>query len=360
MGTDYKFEGWAANDATAGDEGKMVWQEIYPKGWEETDVDIQVTHCGMCGSDLHQMRNGWGGANYPMTVGHEIVGKAVRVGRDVKHVKVGDRVGVGAQGDSCLNRFGDDCVECAHGDENYCDKLVWTYNSRHFNGGIAQGGYSTYHRAAGHFVVQIPDGLESSQAAPMLCGGVTMFAPLKNHNVRPGMAVGIVGVGGLGHYGVKFAKAMGAKVIGISRRAGKRDEVLSFGADGYIATEDDADWLKTHRRSLDLIISTVASSKVPITEYLLLLKKGGSLVQVGLPDDGPFQIPGPVLASGRAKFEGSMVGSPQDLRDMLEFVTEKKIRGLVQERSMKDANRAILDLEAGKARYRYVLVNEGV
>lgn len=358
MATDYKFEGWVAQDASAV-EGKMVWQDFKPKSWEENDVDIQITHCGMCGSDLHCLSNGWGSSAYPLTVGHEIVGKAVRVGKDVKHVKVGDRVGVGAQGDSCLGRFGD-CHECADGEENYCDKLVSTYNSKHFNGEFNQGGFARYHRAASHFVVQIPDGLESSQAAPMLCGGVTVFAPLKAHGVKAGMAVGIIGVGGLGHYGVKFAKAMGARVVGISRRASKRDEVLELGADEYIATVDDADWATKHARSLDLIISTVASSKVPIAEYMGLLKKGGSFCQVGLPDDGPFSIPGIVVVLGRSKFSGSLIGSPQDLRDMLDFVVEKNIKGLVQERSMKDANQAIVDLENGKARYRYVLVNEDV
>jgi alcohol dehydrogenase (NADP+) len=356
MATDYKFEGWAAHDPAAV-EGKMVWQEIKPKAWEETDVDIQVTHCGMCGSDLHFLRNGWGMTTYPLTVGHEIVGKAVRVGSNVKHISVGDRVGVGAQGDSCLGRFGR-CNECEDGEENYCDRIVNTYGSPHFNGDVGQGGYATYHRSPAHFAVRIPDGLESSQAAPMLCGGVTVFAPLKNHGVKAGMTVGVVGVGGLGHYGVMFAKAMGARVIGISRRAAKRDEVLSLGADGYIATADDADWTTKYAKSLDLIISTVASSKVPLAEYMSLLKKGGSFVQLGLPDDGAFQVSGASVVFNRTKFEGSLIGSPQDLRDMLEFVTEKNIRGLVQERPMKDANQAVVDLEDGKARYRYVLVNE--
>ncbi|PSR86954.1 zinc-binding dehydrogenase [Coniella lustricola] len=355
---DYKFEGWAAHDPKS-IEGNMTWQEVQPKAWEETDVDIKVTHCGMCGTDLHFLSNGWGATQYPLTVGHEIVGVAVRVGSQVTSgIKVGDRVGVGAQGDSCQSRFGDKCDECDDGEENYCDKIVWAYGTPHFNGDVNTGGYATYHRSPSHFVVKIPDGLESHQAAPLLCGGVTVFRPLKVHGVKPGMSVGIVGVGGLGHYGVMFAKGMGAKAIGISRRENKREEVISLGADGYIATADEDDWEKKHARTLDLIISTVASSKVPIASYLSLLKKGGSLVQVGLPDDGPFHIPGGVIVHGRTNFEGSLIGSPQDLRDMLEFVTEKKIQGLIQERPMKDANQAVVDLEHGKARYRYVLVNE--
>lgn len=203
-----------------------------------------------------------GATNWPLTVGHEIVGVAVRVGSEVKTgIKVGDRVGVGAQGDSCQSRSGK-CAECDIGEENYCDQIVWAYNSKHFNGDINTGGYATHHRSPGHFVVKIPDGLDSAQAAPMLCGGVTMFRPLKQHKVKAGMSVGIVGVGGLGHYGVLYAKAMGARVIGISRRESKREEVMSLGADGYIATADEEDWATKHAKSLDLIISTVASAKV--------------------------------------------------------------------------------------------------
>lgn len=290
-------------------------------------------------------------------MGHEIVGQAVRVGSQVKGIKVGDRVGVGAQGDSCLSRFGQ-CKECDEHEENYCPKIVWTYNSQHYNGDINTGGYATYHRSPSHFVVKIPDGLDSAQAAPTLCAGGTMFRPLKRAGIKPGMAVGIVGVGGLGHYGVAFAKGMGARVVGISRRENKRKEVLSLGADDYIATEDEKDWVQKHAGTLDLIISTVSSSKIPLNGYLMLLKKGGSFTSVGLPDDGDYSVSGGLIVHNRLTFDGSVIASPQDLQDMLNFITEKNIRGVIQERPMKDANQAVVDLEAGKARYRYVLVNE--
>ncbi|CAJ2511251.1 Uu.00g068760.m01.CDS01 [Anthostomella pinea] len=354
--TDYKFKGWNALDATAA-EGKMVWREFEPKRWEENDVDIKITHAGICGSDIHTLRSGWGETAYPCVVGHEIVGTAVKVGSKVEGIKVGDRVGVGAQSDSCLGRFGD-CEDCAAGDENYCDKVVGTYNSKHFNGDASQGGYATYHRSPSHFVIKIPDGVPSQEAAPMMCGGVTVYAPLKNYNVGPGMTVGIVGVGGLGHYGVKFASALGAKVVGISRKEAKRGEVLELGAADYIATDDNEDWVKKHYRSLDLIISTVASSKVPINDYFQLLKKKGNFVQVGIPEDGAMPIAVPSVVFGQKKFTGSLIGSPANLREMLELVARNNLRGMIQERPMKDANQAIVDLEAGKARYRYVLFNE--
>lgn len=298
-----------------------------------------------------------GATDYPLTVGHEIVGTIVRVGSKAEGgLKVGDRVGVGAQSDSCLGRWGD-CSDCAAGEENYCSKIVFTYTSNHYNGDKAQGGYAKYHRCPSHFVIKIPDGIESAQAAPMLCGGVTMFHPIKDYKVGPGMSVGIVGVGGLGHYGVLFAKALGARVVGISRKANKRDEVLALGADDYIATADDEDWATKHSRSLDLIISTVASTKVPINDYFKLLKQKGTLVQVGMPDDGTFGINSNGLQH-RIKFTASLIGSPNDIRDMFALVEKKNVKGMVQERSMKDANQAIQDLEAGKPRYRYVLVNE--
>lgn len=262
MATDYKFEGWMGLDKDSVN-GNMVWQEYEPKPWEETDVDIEITHCGICGSDLHTLRSGWGQTIYPMSVGHEIVGRAVRVGSKAeKGIKVGDVVGVGAQSDSCMNHKGD-CKACSVGDENYCLNFVQTYDGRHPNGGIAYGGYARYKRCPSRFVIKIPDGISSSDAAPMLCGGITVYSPLKHWGAGPGMNVGIVGLGGLGHFGVLFAKALGAdRVVAISRSANKREDALKMGADEYIATADDPDWKTNHGWSLDLIISTISSSQV--------------------------------------------------------------------------------------------------
>jgi len=185
------------------------------------------------------------------------------VGSKVKAIKVGDRVGVGAQSDSCQGRKGD-CEECASGMENYCAKaFVATYADPHLNSDISQGGYALYHRCPGHFVIKIPEALRSADAAPMLCGGISTYSPLRHNGCGPGKRVGIIGLGGLGHFAILWAKALGAdKVLAISRKRSKKADALSLGADTYIATDDDPEWGKHNVRSLDIIISTVSSSKV--------------------------------------------------------------------------------------------------
>lgn len=222
------------------------------------------------------------------------------------------------------------------------------------------GGYATYNRTPSRFVIKIPDGISSSDAAPMMCGGVTVYSPLKQNGCGPGKTIGIVGVGGLGHFGVLFAKALGAdKVVGISRKASKKDEVLKLGADAYIATDDDKDWAKTNARSLDLIVCTVSSEKMPLQEYLSLLKVKGTFIQVGAPDGGNLPpINAFVLIGGGIKVGGSAIGAPWEIEEMLQLAADQKIKPWIEERPMKDANQAIIDMEQGKARYRYVLVND--
>ncbi|KAI1336621.1 zinc-binding dehydrogenase [Xylariaceae sp. FL0016] len=299
-------------------------------------------------------------APYPVVVGHEIVGRIVRVGAHaVGGHKVGDRVGVGCLSDCCLSlRSRRPCERCAEGRENYCKKARWTYLSPHHNGDKSHGGYATYHRTPGRFAFKIPEALESKHAATMMCAGITMFSPLKQNGCGPGKKVGIVGLGGLGHYGVILAKAMGAdKVVAISRRNAKREEALAMGADDYLASEDDKDWVKKYRGSLDLVIATVASAKAPTGAYMKLLKFGGTLVQVGNPDDGNFMIPPNPLQMSRLNFSGSVIGSATEMVEMLQLAADKGVKPWVQEVPMEEANRALLGLEDGKPRYRYCLVN---
>lgn len=199
---------------------------------------------------------------YPVVVGHEIVGVAVRVGSEAEGIKVGDVVGVGAQSDSCQGRDGA-CDACSSHDENYCHDTVNTYAGTHRNGAPTYGGYGLYHRCPSHFVIKIPDGVAPEHAAPMLCGGVTVFSPLKHFGAGPGKRVAVVGVGGLGHFAVLFAKALGAdEVVGISRKQSKKKDAVDLGCDDYIATDDDEDWASKNENRFDLVLSTVSSTKV--------------------------------------------------------------------------------------------------
>lgn len=300
-----------------------------------------------------------GPTDYPCCVGHEIVGTAVRVGSQVKDIKVGDRVGVGAQSDSCKNVDGD-CEECANHTEQYCRNqgMVGTYNGRYTNGGKSYGGYATYNRVPGHFVIKIPDGISNAEAAPMLCAGATTYVPLKNFGCGPGKRVGIIGLGGLGHFGLLWAKALGADyTVVIGRSESKREDALKLGADKYVATNDDKDWVKENARSVDLLVSSVSSSKMPLADYLSLLRVGGTLIQVGIPEDGPLQVPAISLVWSGVSIGGSLIGSPSEIREMFELAERKQVKPWIQVRPMSEANEAIVEMEEGKARYRYVLEN---
>lgn len=352
---DYKFEGWVGEDASAA-EGNMVWREFTPKSWEENDVDIKVTHSAVCGSDLHTLRSGWGPTDYPCVVGHEIVGIAVRVGSQAEgDIKVGDLVGVGTQADSCLNRDGH-CDACTNNHEAYCQgRRTVTYNSKHRNGDVAYGGYALYHRAPSHFVIKLPKGLKPEYAAPLLCGGATVYSPLRAWKVGPGKKVAVAGVGGLGHFAVLFAKALGAdEVVGISRRAHKREEALKLGCDEYIATDDDEDWQKKNAWRFDIIISTVSSTNMPFSQYTACLAFDGTIIQVGMPE-GPIPLVASDLIFGRRSIAGSAIASPRGIAEMFQFCVDKDIRPWVELRPMSKANQTIVDLDAGKARFRYVL-----
>ena len=303
-----------------------------------------------------------------------MVGYAVKVGKKVERgiklgcplklpasaeaeIRVGDRVGVGAQSASCLKP---DCEECANGLENHCpDGSVGTYNGKYPDGSKSYGGYSDYCRAPSHFVLKIPDAIPSEDAAPMLCGGITLYSPLKKNGCGPGRKVGIVGIGGLGHFGVLYAKALGAdKVTAISRSATKKADALKIGADDFITTQDDPDWATHHARSLDLIVSTVSSPKMPLEGYLTLLRTNGQFIQVGAPEDSLPSFNAFSLIAKGCKIGGSAIGAPHEIEDMLELTVKKNVKPWIQTRPLKDANQVIIDMNENKTRYRFVLVNE--
>lgn len=238
---------------------------------------------------------------------------------------------------------------------NYCPSLVQTYAWKHRNGDKSHGGHALYHRAVSHFVFKVPDGLKPEFAAPMLCAGATVFAPLKEYNVKKGMKIGIVGMGGLGHFAIMFAKAMGAEVLCISRTDSKKKDAFALGADEY-AANSGPDWHTKHIGTLDLLINTSSSEKSPMYELILMLKTHGTLMQIGAPE-APIPVPTFLLAFGHKKIAGSLVGSPADIKEMLQLAADKRIEPMVEMRPMGEANEAIVDMEEGKARYRYVLVN---
>lgn len=234
-----------------------------------------------------------------------------------------------------------------------------TYNAKWPDGSKTYGGYADYWRGHSHFVFKIPDSIPSDLAAPMLCGGITAFSPLMQYGAGPGKRVGVVGLGGLGHYGVMGAKALGCdKVVAISRSSSKKADAMKMGADDFIATDEDKDWATKHSNSLDLIVCTVSSPKMPLAQYLQLLRVKGHFIQVGAPED---VIPGfnafSLIAKG-VKVGGSSIGSPADIRHMLDLFAKKGVKTWNNNVPMKDANKAIVDMDAGKARYRIVLVNE--
>ncbi|KAL6235716.1 hypothetical protein BDW75DRAFT_239930 [Aspergillus navahoensis] len=351
--------GWVAHDPKS----PLTHESFAPKPFEKTDIEVQITHCGICGSDIHTIRSGWAPADYPCVVGHEIIGTATRVGHAVnnkQNIQPGDRVGIGAQCSSCLRP---DCEACADGEESYCPKMVGTYNSRFPDGSKAYGGYANRWRGPGHFVFRIPEQLSSAEAAPLLCGGVTVFAPLRRFGAGPGKRVGIVGIGGLGHMGLLFARAMGSDaVVAISRSSSKKDDALGplpkkLGADTFIATGEDKNWAKNHARSLDIIICTVSGEKMPLSGYLRLLKRNGVFVQVGAPEEPLPALRAFSLIQKGVKVTGSSIGSPEDIRQMLDLAAERGVRPWVQSRPMEEVNLALEEMHEGKARYRFVLEN---
>ncbi|KAI9092661.1 putative NADP-dependent alcohol dehydrogenase C 2 [Phlyctochytrium arcticum] len=350
--SDYKFFGWVGKDKNA--IGNLTWEEYKPKTWTEDDIDIEITHCGICASDLHTLRSGWGATDYPAVVGHEIVGKVVRAGKNVKNVAVGDRVGVGAQSGSCLN-----CGECKDHKEQYCDKgQVGTYNGRYPDNSKSYGGYADYARVPAHFAHKIPKELSSEVAAPMLCGGVTVYSPLKQLEAGPGKRIGVVGIGGLGHFALLLGAALGAEMVAISHSPNKKDDAAKMGAKKFIATKDEADWEKTNFRSLDGIIVTANNADMPLQKYVRAIKPGCKIILVGAPEEPLPPMNVFPLIMNNAFIGGSAIGGSQEIEDMLQLAVKANVKSWVQTRPFKDANQAVLDMQDGKARYRYVLVNE--
>jgi alcohol dehydrogenase (NADP+) len=265
------------------------------------DVLIDILYCGVCHSDIHQARDEWGGAIFPMVPGHEIVGRVSKVGGAVTRFKVGDAVGVGCFVDSCR-----ECPSCTQGEEQYCDQgMVGTYNARERNGAPTYGGYSTQITVDEKYVLRVPESLPLDRAAPLLCAGITTYSPLRHYGLKAGDKIAVVGLGGLGHMGVKLAKAMGAEVTVLSTSPSKRQDALTLGAQHFAATSDK-NTFKTLANQFDFILDTV-SAPHDYNAYLNLLKVDGTMIIVGAPE-APTPVAAFPLIMRRRKLGGSLIG----------------------------------------------------
>ncbi|MFW0788180.1 NAD(P)-dependent alcohol dehydrogenase [Gordonia sp. CPCC 205333] len=314
----------------------------------EHDVRIDIAYCGICHSDIHTARGEWGATPYPVVPGHEIAGLVEAVGPGVTKFAVGDRVGVGCMVDSCR-----ECAACRAGEEQYCERgMVGTYAARGRDGRLTDGGYSAGIVVDENYVCSIPEGIGLDVAAPLLCAGITLFSPLRHWNAGPGKRVAIIGLGGLGHMGVKLAHAMGAEVTVLSQSLKKLEDGLRLGADHYYATSDP-ETFTTLRSSFDLILNTV-SANLDMSKYLGLLAIDGTLVELGLPEQ-PIEVQAGSLTRNRRSFAGSMIGGITQTQEMLDFCAEHNVGSEIEVISADQINEAYERVIASDVRYRFVI-----
>jgi uncharacterized zinc-type alcohol dehydrogenase-like protein len=329
--------------------------ELAPYSFERrdpgpSDVVIEIAYCGICHSDIHQVRDEWGGSMYPMVPGHEIVGRVTAVGKDVTKFEEGDLAGVGVMVDSCRV-----CDNCKADEEAYCEKgFVGTYNAKHYDGSIAQGGYANNIVVDARYVHTIDSRLESKLAAvaPLLCAGITTYSPLVHWGVGPGKKVGIVGLGGLGHMGLKFAHSFGAHTVLFTTSPGKEADAKRLGADEVVLSKD-ADAMAKQKNSFDFILDCV-SAPHDLNEYLGLLRLDGTLCQVGLPDK-PLPVSAFSLVTNRRRLAGSMIGGMPETQQMLDYCAEHDIVSDIEMTSVDKLNEAYDRVVKSDVKYRFVI-----
>ena len=315
----------------------------------ESDIALDITYTGICHSDIHQAREEWGPAIFPMVPGHEIVGIVSEIGSAVTKYSIGDRVGVGVYIDSCRT-----CENCVAGQQQYClNGMTGTYNGYERDGvTVALGGYSNKFVINEDYALKIPNSLDMAAVAPLLCAGITLYSPLRHWKAGPGSKVGVIGLGGLGHMGVKFAAAMGAEVTVFSHSASKEADARRMGATHFVVTKDPAA-LEPLKDSFDLILNTV-SAKLDINQYLGLLKLHGTLVIIGLPGE-PYSVAADSLLTLRRSLAGSMIGGIPEIQEMLDFCAEKNIVSDVEVVKADYINEAYERTVASDVKYRFVI-----
>jgi uncharacterized zinc-type alcohol dehydrogenase-like protein len=321
---------------------QLVPYKYDPGELKANEVEFRISHCGVCHSDIHLIDNDWGISRYPFIPGHEIVGTVAAIGSNVKDLILGARVGIGWQADSCGI-----CEWCRQGDEHLCASAQPTCVGRN-------GGYADAIRVNSRFAIPVPEVLESENVAPLLCAGITVYAPLRNHGVRPSSRVGIVGIGGLGHLGLQFAKAFGAEVTALSTSTDKEAEAREMGADHFVNTRDNGA-LKKVAGSFDFILSTVSADQ-DWQSLLSSLRPKGTMCIVGVPPS-PIAVQAFTLISGQRSISGSPSGSPRDLHEMLDVAARHSVKAITERFAMARANEAIAKVKKSKVRYRAVLTN---
>jgi uncharacterized zinc-type alcohol dehydrogenase-like protein len=323
--------------------------EFFRRDLKENDIHIEILFCGVCHSDIHQVRDEWGGSMYPMVPGHEIVGKVVSVGEKVTQFVVGETVGVGVMIDSCR-----ECKNCKNNLEQYCDEgITGTYNAIERDGKtIAQGGYSNQIVVDEKYVLHISDKLDLSATAPLLCAGITTYSPLRYAGVAKGMKVGVIGLGGLGHMAVKFAVAFGAEVTVLSTSPHKEADAKKLGAHQFLLTTDE-NQMAAYKRYFNVLLDAVSANH-NYTKYLDLLDIDGKLLVVGLPEEQP-KISPFSLITNRRSIIGSMIGGIKETQEMLDFCALHNIVSEVEVIPMSAINEAYERVVKGDVKYRFVI-----
>ncbi len=313
------------------------------------DVEMEILYCGICHSDLHQIKNDFGGTVWPIVPGHEIVGKVTKVGEHVTKFKVDELAAIGCIVDSCGK-----CEYCKDDLEQFCDEgVIYSFNSPDkYLGGATLGGFSETYVCNENYVLHVPESLDLAAAAPLLCAGITVYSPLKHWQAGPGKKVGVLGIGGLGHLAIKIAKAMGAEVIVFTTSPSKVEDAKRLGADEAVLSSD-ADAMKNYSRKLHFIIDTV-SARHDVNTYLNLLRHDGSVVLVGLPPE-PLEVNSFSVVHGRRSFSGSNMGGIAETQEMLDFCAKHNITADIELIKMQDVNEAFDRLEKGDVKYRFVI-----
>ncbi len=339
----YNAKAYSAASATSG----LASTKVARRDNTDHDVQIEILFCGICHSDLHLVRNEWGGSTvYPIVPGHEIVGRVTAVGSAVKRFKPGDLAGVG-----CMVDSDGTCRECKDGLEQFCQNMVLTYNSpdKHL-GGVTYGGYSESIVVNDKFVLRVPSNLKLDGAAPLLCAGITTYSPMRHWGVTKGKKVGVMGIGGLGHMGVKFAHAFGAHTVVLTSSPHKREDALRLGADEVVVTRNSDD-LKKHAGSFDFILDTV-SAEHDINTYIGLLRRDGNLTIVGAPPM-PLPVSAFGLIFGRRSFSGSLIGGIAETQEMLDFCGKHNITADVEVIPIQKVNEAYERMLKSDVKYRF-------